>query len=99
MRRRNFELHAIFWELCKAHPAHPDRREAAAAAAAAAGSSTGSAQEDGKAGEAGSSSSSAAASEGAAAATAAAKFEMEHRQVYPCNSVSRDVVVFMEAKK
>lgn len=55
---RNFELHAIFWELYLAHPALllPSTE-------------------------------------------ADADVEKEHRGVYPCNSISRDIIIYMESKK
>ncbi|EWM23237.1 hypothetical protein Naga_100917g1 [Nannochloropsis gaditana] len=55
---RNFELHAIFWELYLAHPALllPSTQ-------------------------------------------ADSKVEKEHGGLYPCNSIARDVVVYMESRK
>jgi hypothetical protein len=87
---RNFELHAIFWELCKAHPSHPEQRDKDAANASDALSPSGS--------TAASQSATGTAADGSVTAAVARK-EMTHSHVYPCNSVSRDVVVFMEAKK
>jgi len=130
---RNFELHAIFWALYRAHPAIARAGPAAAVAAAAAvatETSTAAAaaaaeeewksmppsMEEGGGGGGGgggrgigcghssssesSSSSSSSSSNASGAVKAAAQVLGGHHQLnYPCNSVSRDVVIYMEARK
>ena len=115
---RNFELHAIFWALYRAHPAIARAGPAAAATAAAATAAAataatspavGAEEEEGKdlpssleegPGSCSSSSNSSSSSNINGAVKAAAQVLGGHHQLnYPCNSVSRDVVVFMEARK
>ncbi|GAB5032168.1 Hypothetical protein NocV09_00801350 [Nannochloropsis oceanica] len=99
---RNFELHAIFWALYRAHPAIA-RAGPAAAATAATSSAVDAEENEGKdmpSGLEGPGSSSSSGSSNSGAVKAAAQVLGEHHQLnYPCNSVSRDVVVFMEARK
>lgn len=94
-------MHAIFWQLYAAHPAIlkalADLQSAAAAASASEAASS-------DAAAAGASAAAVGAVEGglemqSGAHRAAAQVLAGHKVNYPCNSVSRDVVVFMEAKK
>jgi len=129
---RNFELHAIFWALYRAHPAIARAGPAAAVVAAAAATETSTAaaaaaaEEEGKSmppsmeegggggrgggggggggrgigcGHSSSSESSSSSNASGAVKAAALVLGGHHQLNYPCNSVSRDVVIYMEARK
>ena len=90
---RNFELHAIFWALYFAHPAITRalplaEQEEVLMKGASVDSSNSSTCSTGS------------ASNNSGAVKAAAQVLHGHHPLnYPCNSISRDVVVFMEARK